>query len=169
MVTNPSSIKPNLPDYSNRIPKNGFKTLTMEEITYKIQNSRNYWIATCMNNKPHSFPIWGIWFDNQFCFSTGPNAKKAKNLVHNNLCTITTENASQPVIIEGIAFRERDHSVLSKIVDIYYKKYNWQFHVTDEMLYDDVGNGGPVFIIKPTTIFSWNEFPSTFSKWVFKN
>lgn len=168
-VSKPYSIKPSLPDYTDRIPKDGFKTLTMDEISKKIHQSRNYWISTCVNNKPHSFPIWGIWYENQFSFSTGPNAKKGKNLVKNNLCTITTENASQPVIIEGIAFREKISSNLSKIIEIYYKKYNWKFHVTNEMIYDDNGTGGPVFTIKPTTIYAWNEFPTTFSKWVFKD
>ena len=168
MSPDPQSVTPFLPDYKSRISDNNFKTLSMEEISQKISSSRNYWISTSINNKPHSFPIWGIWLENQFIFSSGPNSKKVKNLLQNSYCTITTEDANKPVIIEGIAYREKRIERLALIVVEYNSKYNWEFMVKDAKLEDKRGNGGPVFAVQPQKIFAWNEFPITFSKWVFK-
>jgi nitroimidazol reductase NimA-like FMN-containing flavoprotein (pyridoxamine 5'-phosphate oxidase superfamily) len=47
----------------------------------RLEASRNYWLATVRpDSRPHLIPIWGVWLDGQFYFSTGAESRKAKNL-----------------------------------------------------------------------------------------
>ena len=68
MTPNPQSFVPILPDYEKRMAGKKFNPLTFDEISEKLEKCRYYWISTCINNKPHSFPVWGVWFDNKFSF-----------------------------------------------------------------------------------------------------
>src|SRR5712691_7751987 len=50
--------------------------------TERLTRARNYWIATTRpNGQPHSRPVWGVWLDDTFYFSTGSLA--AQNLAAN--------------------------------------------------------------------------------------
>ena len=69
--------------------------------TERLTGARNYWIATTRpDGKPHSRPVWGVWLDNAFYFSTGSLA--APNLVSRPAITVHLESGSQVVIIEGV-------------------------------------------------------------------
>ena len=68
----------------------------------QLSRARNYWIATTRpNGKPHTRPVWGVWFDNTFYFSTGSLA--ALNLARHPAITVHLESGSKVVIIEGLA------------------------------------------------------------------
>src|SRR5947209_13398744 len=70
--------------------------------TERLNRARNYWIATTRSKgKPHSRPVWGIWLDNTFYFSTGSLA--ALNLSIHSAITVHLESGSEVVIIEGTA------------------------------------------------------------------
>lgn len=47
--------------------------------TKRRSQARHYWIATtCPDGRPRSRPVWGVWLDQVFYFSTGSLA--AQNL-----------------------------------------------------------------------------------------
>ncbi len=48
-------------------------------------------------------PVWGMWHENQFWFSSSKASRKAKNLMANPRCVVTTEDADNPVVVEGTA------------------------------------------------------------------
>lgn len=54
----------------------------------RLLEARNYWIATTRpDGRPHTRPVWGVWEDGAFYFSTGSLA--AENLRHSPELTIT--------------------------------------------------------------------------------
>ena len=57
----------------------GSAELPWEWATERLSKTRNYWIATTRPaGQPHSRPVWGVWLDTTFYFSTGSLA--AQNL-----------------------------------------------------------------------------------------
>jgi len=72
-------------------------------------------------------PVWGIWFENAFYFSTGPRSRKARNIEKNMNCVVCPENAADAVILEGTVRKASlDSSSLREIVRNYEEKYRWK-------------------------------------------
>ena len=52
----------------------------------RLVESHNYWFVSVRpDDAPHAMPIWGIWVDQRFYFSTGGKSRKAKNLARNRI------------------------------------------------------------------------------------
>ena len=96
----------------------------------RLNKSHNYWLATTRpNGAPHVMPVWGLWLDEFFYFSTGAKSRKARNLAANSHCVICTENAAQAVILEGRTKKfslRRNRAFFKRFVADYKKKYNWK-------------------------------------------
>ena len=70
----------------------------------RLTRSHNFLLVTVRPDKrPHAMPVWGVWADGHFVFSTGAGSRKAKNLARNRRCVVCTENAAEAVILEGRA------------------------------------------------------------------
>jgi hypothetical protein len=115
--------------------------------TERLNRARNYWIATTRSDgRPHSRPVWGIWLDNAFYFSTGSLA--ASNLVTRPAITVHLESGSEVVIIEGVAETVNDAALVEQVVSLYNQKYNWNLdphNVTD-----------PFYVVRPQVAFGWH-------------
>jgi len=47
----------------------------------RLTSSHDYFLATIRpDGHPHCIPVWGVWLDDRFCFSTGEQSAKARNL-----------------------------------------------------------------------------------------
>jgi len=55
---------------------------------------------------PHTRPVWGVWRDGGFWFSTGSQARR--NLEANAAITVHLESGEEVVIVEGVAERVMD-------------------------------------------------------------
>ena len=88
-------------------------------------------------------PVWGVWLDRSFYFSTGRLSRKSKNLSLNNHCVVSPENASKAVILEGTAKEVGERSLRSRFVAAYKKKYDWDMSDTKE----------PIYEVRPRVIF----------------
>ncbi len=90
-----------------------------------LAKAHNYYLATTRSDgRPHVMPIWGIWLDHAFYFSTGKKSRKSKNLSLNGYCVICPENAANAVILEGTAKRLRKGSLREKVITTYKRKYH---------------------------------------------
>lgn len=70
----------------------------------RLLASHVYWLATTRpDGRPHLMPIWGLWLDRVFYFSTGRQSRKARNLERNAHCVVATEQALEAVVVEGTA------------------------------------------------------------------
>jgi nitroimidazol reductase NimA-like FMN-containing flavoprotein (pyridoxamine 5'-phosphate oxidase superfamily) len=126
----------------------------------RLQRSHNYFVMTVRPDAtPHAMPVWGIWADNRFVFSTGRASRKARNLAANPSCVICTERAAEAVIVEGRAAIVSDRARLDALAPLYHRKYKpWK-------LDPDMG---PIFEVAPRVVFGVREktFKAT-TRWIF--
>jgi nitroimidazol reductase NimA-like FMN-containing flavoprotein (pyridoxamine 5'-phosphate oxidase superfamily) len=115
----------------------------------RLRRSHNYYLMTVgPTAAPHAMPIWGIWVDGRFFFSTGRESRKMRNLAANPQCVVCTEESAEAVIVEGTAVELSDPVLFKRLAPIYHRKYPpWK-------LEQDLG---PVFEVRPRVIFGMYE------------
>ena len=159
----PRASRPHMPGYISTDPKGLLPWKWAEE---RLKRSRQYWIATTRpNGAPHVMVVWGLWWDNAFCFSTGSKSRKARNLKANARCVICNENAAEAVIVEGRAEKMRDVVRIRKFWSIYGRKYDLSAMGEDTSFLKE-----PIFVVRPTVVFGQAEktFAKTATRWKFK-
>jgi hypothetical protein len=156
----PRATRPYMPGYG--IPDSAEGILPWSWAAERLAGAHNYFVATTRpDGRPHVMPVWGLWLDSAFLFSTGTHSRKARNLAANARCVVCPENAGEAVIVEGMAEEVTDPSLLSRFKDAYFEKYKWDM---------DTSQGG-IYAIRPRVGFgfieSGDDFPGTASRWVF--
>lgn len=150
-MSEPRASRPHMPEYDLADESAGL--LGWEWARERLAKSHNYYVGTTRpDGRPHVMPVWGVWLDGRFLFSTSVTSTKARNLAANPACTITTESADEAVIVEGTAARERDPAVLERFVANYKVKYNWEM---------DPARPG-IFAFTPEVAFGFIESPDSF-------
>ena len=120
--------------------------------------ARNYWIGTSRpDGRPHAAPVWGVWLDGLFYFSTGKESRKGRNLAMNPGIAVHVEGAGgEVVILEGVAQEISDSSLLKPVWEAYNAKYNWSVE------------SYPFFVVRPKVAFSFEEdLGDTATRWEF--
>lgn len=97
-------------------------------------------------------PLWGVWLDDTFFFSTGRKSRKGQNLAANPACTIANDDGEEAVIVEGLAAEVKEAGALERVAAAYKKKYKM----------DPRSMGEPIFQVRPSRVFGFVE--KTFSK-----
>ena len=125
----------------------GSGNLSWQWATERLSRARNYWIATTRpDGRPHSRPVWGVWLDGFFYFSTGSLA--AQNLVTSSGITVHLESGNEVVIIEGVAKTVSDRTLVELVVNQYNEKYHWNL--------DPNNLPGPFYTVHPQSAFGWH-------------
>ena len=125
-----------------------------------LSKTKNYFLVTVRpNGQPHVMPIWGVWIDTAFYFSTGRNSVKAQNLKANSNCIVCPGGADEAVIVEGTAKKVVERKKLTRFAKLYFEKYKWDVSTMNE----------PVFAVRPRTVFGQIEktFTQTATRWLF--
>ena len=68
-------------------------------------------------------PVWGMWDDSTLWFTSGAASRKARNLRADPRCVVTTEDAGDPVVIEGTAAIITDQASIRRVLDLMNDKY----------------------------------------------
>ena len=127
----------------------------------RLRRSRNYWLVTTREDgSPHAMPVWGVWLDDRFYFSTGRESRKGRNLRARPPCVVCTERAEEAVIVEGAAVEVTDPALLDRVAAPYGRKYRpWKL---------DPGQG-VIYEVRPRTAFAMVEktFPGSVTRWDF--
>lgn len=153
----PKAGRPNIPDYGISKSKKGL--LPWKWALDRLRKSRQYWIATTRpDGTPHVMPVWGLWLEDGFYFSTGKNSRKAKNLAANPRCVVCSDNSAEAVIVEGTV-GSASPQILKSIFAAYNKKYK----------FDVSTMGEPFFYVRPHIAFGLYEkkFTGTATRWTF--
>ena len=116
-----------MPGYGLKSAAEGSGLLPWSWARERLERSRDYWFATTGPTGPHLMPVWGAWLDEAFWFSSSRASKKARNLGHNAVCSISTDNAQEPVIVEGVAERITDQAAMRRFVDAVNRKYQTSY------------------------------------------
>jgi nitroimidazol reductase NimA-like FMN-containing flavoprotein (pyridoxamine 5'-phosphate oxidase superfamily) len=128
-----------------------------------MSHCRTFWLATIHGGqaRPHVMPVWGVWLDDAFYFSTGRKSRKGQNLAANPACTVTNDDGQEAVIVEGLATQVDDASELKRIAAAYIKKYKMDPRSMEE----------PIFRVQPSRVFGFVEktFPQSATRWRFQN
>ena len=128
--------------------KKGRRSLSWTWAVERLSKAHNYFLATTHpNGKPHVMPVWGLWLDDRFYFSTGRQSRKARNLGINPSCTLCPEGADEAVIMEGTAREVKASALPHSFHHAYEKKYDWKIE----------GNGGPYYLVEPHVVFGFVE------------
>jgi hypothetical protein len=125
----------------------------------KKMNCRTFWLVTihASENRPHVMPVWGVWVDDAFFFSTARKSRKGQNLAANAACAVTNDDGEEAVIIEGTAAPLSDPAQEERVAAAYQKKYK-----TDPRSMQE-----PIFRVQPTKVFGFVEktFPQSATRW----
>jgi hypothetical protein len=156
----PRASRPNIPGYGIAAENKGRGLLPWSWAEKRLMKSWNYWLATSRpDGRPHVMPVWGVWFEGAFWFSTGEKTVKARNLAANPRCVVCTERAEDAVVLEAMAEWVSPSSALKPLWQAYYRKYKW----------DVKGTG--FFRARPSVAFGLIEkdelFTQTATRWTF--
>jgi len=118
---------------------------------HRLTTARNYWIATTRpDGRPHSRPVWGVFLEGSFHFSTGSLA--AGNLAASPEITLHLESGSEVVILEGVVETVADRELVRRALVAYNEKYRWDL--------DPDEPGGQLLRVRPRVAFGWVSDPS---------
>src|SRR5262245_43588536 len=149
----PRASRPVMPGYGVTRSRRGLLRWTWA--VRQLKRSHNYWIVTIRpDGAPHAMPVWGLWVDDRFYFSTGSRSRKARNLAGNPRCVVCSERAAAAAIVEGIATPLADRSLLRRLAAAYHRKYRpWTLDL----------DLGPVYEVRPRVVFGVAEktFPGS--------
>ena len=159
----PTADRPFAPGYGIVGAEDGKGLLSWAWVTRKMNNCRTFWLATIYaglqtgNGRPHVMPVWGVWLDDAFFFSTGRKSRKGQNLSANPACTITNDDGQEAVIVEGLATQAEDAADQERVATAYKKKYKM----------DPRSMGEPIFRLQPSRVFGFVEktFPQSATRW----
>jgi len=129
-------------------------------------SSRNYWVVTVWPDaRPHAMPVWGMWHEESFWFSSSRPSRKSKNLAANPRCVVTTEDAKNPVVVEGTATLLTDPNDLATLLALENAKYETAYRI--ESLDPEIN---ACFRVTPTWVFGLAEgdFTGSPTRWQFE-
>jgi PPOX class probable F420-dependent enzyme len=130
--------------------------------TERLAQARNYWISTTRpDGRPHAMPVWGVWLDDAFYFSSAPSSRKAKNLAANPAIVVHLESGDEVVVLEGRAEHVTDEDILRRLSEDYSRKYEFDVTFTRQ--------GRGLVIVRPEIAYAWREqdFPATATRFEF--
>jgi nitroimidazol reductase NimA-like FMN-containing flavoprotein (pyridoxamine 5'-phosphate oxidase superfamily) len=161
-LAGPKASRPYMPGYGILDANRGRGLLPWSWATERLAKARTYWIATTrLDGRPHAMPVWGIWLDNRFYFSTGQESRKARNLAANPSCVVSVQAGEEAIIVEGVVEQIADPAAIRQFCDAYSAKYQW----------DMEGFAEPVYAVRPGVTFAFisgtGEFTGSATRWVF--
>lgn len=161
----PRAARPFMPGYGILGPDEGSGLLPWEWAAERLVASHDYWVATVWpDGRPHVMPVWGVWKDDAVWFSSSRASRKARNLAGNPRCTVTTDNALQPVVVEGTAGIVEDASAVLAFADAVDRKYETKLGV--EFF---AAPANAVFQVAPAVVIGLTEadFEGSPTRWSF--
>lgn len=151
-----------MPGYGILDANSGRGLLPWSWAAERLAQARTYFVATTrLNGQPHAMPVWGVWLDDAFYFSTGQQSRKARNLAANPHCVVCVEHADEALIVEGVAEQVTDPGLRQLFANAYGAKYEWDMEEFAE----------PIYVVQPTVVFAFlsgtGEFTGSATRWVF--
>lgn len=123
----------------------------------RLAVAHNYWVATASGERgPHAMPVWGLWREEAFVFSTGTTSRKARNLAADPRIVVHLESGDEVVLLEGVA--EPAEATIA-VVDEYEAKYAFR---------PEVGVDG-WYRVRPSRAYGWRErdYPQSATRFAF--
>ena len=120
----------------------------------RLRASHNYWLATTRpDGRPHLVPVWGVWLDERFWFSSYAGVK-LRNIEENPAVVLTTETPREVVILDGTAEVVAEDALPARYVEAFAAKYgpDWS----------GVGDDAALLVrVSPSVVRAWHEDEAT--------
>ena len=161
----PVADRPVMPGYGVLPAGEGSGLLPWEEAERRLTVAHDYWVATVRpDGSPHVMPVWGVWADGHLWFSSGLRSRKARNVAADPRCTVTTDDARNPVVLDGTAERVTDAPRIARFLDAVNGKY--AAALTVDFL--DPGING-TYAVRPRRVIALSEedFSGSPTRWTF--
>jgi hypothetical protein len=155
----PRPSRPHLPPGYGLAPATD-ALLPWSHATERLARARNYWVATTRpDGRPHVVPVWGLWLDDAFYFSTDPTSRKARNLTACPEVVVHLESGDDVVACEGAVERVPGAQLPAGFVNAYEAKYGFRLDVSDPAF--------AFYRLRPRIVYAWLEadFPRTATRW----
>jgi PPOX class probable F420-dependent enzyme len=155
-----------MPGYGLQAAEQGAGLLSWAWAEEQLVASRNYWLATVWpDGRPHVMPVWGVWDGGGLWFSCSGRSRKTRNLQDEPRCVVTTEDAWQPVVVEGEAELVSERARLERLLERENAKYGTAYGM--ELL--DPG-ASATFLFRPRWAFALqgDDFTGTPTRWEFR-
>jgi hypothetical protein len=151
-----------MPGYGSLNADSGSGVLPWNWATERLSPARTYWLSTTRpDHRPHAMPIWGVWMNSVFCFSTGAHSRKARNLeaIPYGIVSVTTGDDS--VALEGVVWLDDDADVRQAFAATYGEKYQWNMENFSD----------PIYVVQPVVAYGFSaavgEFTGSATRWTF--
>ena len=164
-MSEPVADRPFMPGYGVLAADAGSGLIPWAEAERRLTVSHDYWCATVRpDGRPHVMPVWGVWLDERVSFSSSLASRKARNLAADPRCTVTTDDALNPVVVEGVAERVVDPEGIAAFVDAVNRKYDADVTVAFQ---DPAVNG--TYAVRPETVIALThgDFTGSPTRWRF--
>jgi hypothetical protein len=155
-----------MPGYGIRPADEGTGLLPWSWAEERLIGSKNYWVVTVWpDGRPHAMPVWGMWHERSFWFSSSLPSRKSKNLSTDPRCVVTTEDPDNPVVVEGLAELITALDALNKVLALENAKYSTDYGI--DML-DPALNA--CFRVRPRWVFGLQagDFTGSPTRWDFE-
>jgi PPOX class probable F420-dependent enzyme len=157
----PEATRPSFPSLYG-IHEDAEGLLDWSWATERLERARNYWVSTTRpDGRPHAMPVWGLWHEDAFYFSSAPSSRKARNLVANSAVVVHLESGDEVVVVEGRAEQATDEELLGRLSEDYTRKYGYEVTFTAE--------GRGLVVVRPQVAYAWREpdFPASATRFRF--
>jgi len=164
-VRDPVATRPYMPGYGVLDASQGTGLLPWSWALERLERSHDYWVATVgPDGRPHVMPVWGVWIDDALWFSSSRGSRKARNLAARPQCAITTDNAYEPVVIEGQAELIDHPAAIASFVARTNQKYATEYSIE---FFSSPSNA--CFRVRPAWAFGLTEsdFTGSPTRWTF--
>jgi Pyridoxamine 5'-phosphate oxidase len=164
-MAEPHADRPHMPGYGIKGPDEGTGLLPWSWAVRRLTASHDYWVATTWPGRPpHVMPVWGVWLDGAIWFSSSLQSRKARNVVGDARCTITSDDALHPVIVQGAVERVIGAADVQGFVDAVNAKYDTGYGID---FFDPELNG--VYRVEPKWAFglTQDDFDGSPTRWTF--
>jgi hypothetical protein len=179
-VESPEISRPYMPGYDIAGPQEGSGLLPWSWAAERLASSRNYWVTSVWpDGRPHSMPVWGMWDDEPgrhgvvteasstgavLWFTCGVRSRKAVNLRAEPRCVVTTEDAGDPVVIEGKATVMTDDRSIRRALALMNDKY----HADIEIGFLDPARNATI-AVRPAKVIGMRhgDFTGSPTRWTF--
>jgi PPOX class probable F420-dependent enzyme len=162
-MAEPHASRPHMPGYGIQRAGQGSGLLPWAWAEERLTASRNYWVTSVWpDGRPHSMPVWGAWDGEALWFGSSRRSRKARNLGADPRCVVTTEDANEPVVIEGSAEIVRERAAIARVADLMNAKYGG---ITVEFL-----AANATIRIRPRWAFgiAHDDFTGSATRWAFE-
>ncbi len=169
--TMPRAERPTVPE-GYGMPQDPEGMLSWEWAEERLTVSMNYWIGTVRpNGRPHSTPVWGVWFAGGLYFDGSDQTRRMKNIAANPDVAVHLESGDEVVILEGRASTvgpPPERALAEALAAQYKEKYRAHAYAPSRDQWDQ----GGLYVLRPRLALGWTFRPAevfgrTYTRWRF--